>query len=184
MIATDQRLRSGGVWAFTIKSFAVVAALALNIVLARVLPPADLGTYFTVFSIVGVLAVVAQFGLQRAVIRYVASDLAEGRPGAARQIISKVFIHGFVGAAVVAIIIITGGGERIANIVLSTRSISALLPFIAAWVAAQSILSLTAETVRSLADIRSATFIADLLFSILFLIALCTMWFARGASTL
>ena len=74
----DIVLRDGS-WTFALKIASMGASLAVSIVLARLLDPELLGTYFLILSFVSFAALVAQLGLNLAVVRLLAESLALGQ---------------------------------------------------------------------------------------------------------
>ena len=78
-----KKLLKGGAWAFAGKLTAAVSALLINMFLARVLSPDELGVYFLAFSFVTVVSIIAQLGLGQVVLRYVAESVGIGSPSRA-----------------------------------------------------------------------------------------------------
>jgi O-antigen/teichoic acid export membrane protein len=74
------RLLSGGVWVVAGKILGGPVVVVTNMLLARVLSPAELGAYFLAFSLVTVCATVAPLGANRAVVRFVAEAIGLNRP--------------------------------------------------------------------------------------------------------
>jgi len=180
MVGVGQRLRSGGIWVFAIKMAAMLASLSVNIVLARILSPDDVGAYFAIFSLVSVLTVVAQLGLQRAVVRFAAQARARRNTGAVYQVVGAVLLHGTLAGSFVAVVLLIGGGRWLSDSVLKSPAILDLVGIIGLWVVAQTVLVLTAESLRGLANVPSATFFRDLIFSLLFLVVLVVLWTLRN----
>ncbi|MBC7802968.1 MAG: oligosaccharide flippase family protein, partial [Candidatus Parcubacteria bacterium] len=74
--------RAGG-WTLAGRLLLALAAFAVNVVLTRLLPPAEVAGYFLLLSLVTVVALVAQLGLPTTVVRYAAESLGQSRGGRA-----------------------------------------------------------------------------------------------------
>jgi O-antigen/teichoic acid export membrane protein len=182
--ALKSRLIRGSIWAFGGQAITVIAALAANVFLARLLAPNEMGLYFLAFSLASSAAIVAQLGLNRTVVRLVAESIGADNPGRALAAVRKIFRLAILGACVVAGLLFTGIGEWLAlNIFNSAMLAKALVP-IALWVIVISVRSLQAETFRGFHDIRSATVFGDALSRTVLVVMLAAHWITRGSATL
>ena len=68
-----ERLVSGASWAFLGRMLALPVGLLSTMLLARLLSPADLGAYFLAFSLANLLAILAQLGLGRPMVKLIAA---------------------------------------------------------------------------------------------------------------
>ena len=103
------------------KAGGVALGLVSNALLARILTPDELGSYFLFLSIVTVAAVVAQLGLNQAIVRIVAESRAVDLPGRARLSISFGFKTVLVSALFLASLLHAGLGAWIAGEIFSSE---------------------------------------------------------------
>jgi O-antigen/teichoic acid export membrane protein len=75
-----RRLLSGGAWALGSKILVALARLISSVLLARLLTPEALGTYFLAYSILNVGTSLAALGLTGTVVRLVAQGMSLKRP--------------------------------------------------------------------------------------------------------
>src|SRR5918998_3010171 len=85
-----RRLLSGGAWAFGSKILVALAGLVSTALLARLLTPQALGTYFLAYSILNVGTSLAALGLTGTVVRLVAQGMGQNLYGRVRRVISTV----------------------------------------------------------------------------------------------
>jgi O-antigen/teichoic acid export membrane protein len=74
-------------WAFVGRASFVGGSLIVNVLLARILRPEELGVWFLLAGIVTLTALLAQLGSHGSVIRFIAESLATGKTGRARSAI-------------------------------------------------------------------------------------------------
>jgi O-antigen/teichoic acid export membrane protein len=67
-MATEKRLLRESVWVVGGRVFGIATAIGSNVVLARVLKPADFGSYFVLASILTFATLAAMFGLNAALV--------------------------------------------------------------------------------------------------------------------
>lgn len=92
--------------AFAAQLLAIVAGIASQVFLARLLPPDVLGIFFLTQSLVLVAANVGEFGLSRPITRMISADLGSGRAGSALRVLrSAVGISGVAGFVVIVLFI-------------------------------------------------------------------------------
>lgn len=148
-------LLRGSAWAFLARMLAVASGFAVQVLLARLLPPAELGAYFLVQSVVAVAAMLAQAGLNRTLIRQIAESLGVGRPGRARGALVKAsgLACLLVGAAA-GLYALLGGwlGRSVFDSVAMAGAVAAA----STWVAAQALQSLVAGAVRGFHRVGTA----------------------------
>jgi O-antigen/teichoic acid export membrane protein len=151
------RLLSGGAWAVLGKAVAAVAAIVANAVLARLLPPSDLGIYFLLLSLVLTLSTAAQLGMNYAVVRFTAAALGRGEGAEARHAMIGAIGVGLAGAACGFVFFALPSTASLIGRVFEQPPSAALLPLAGVWLFALAWQSLVAESFRGLHDIRMAT---------------------------
>ena len=100
------RLLKGGLWVGFGLAGNLVATVGLTMILARLVSPAELGTYFLAFSAITILGTVSQLGLNKSVVRFVAEQIAASKLGEAKRTIYSVFQLGMLSTVSLAAIIL------------------------------------------------------------------------------
>ena len=178
-----RRLISGGAWAFAGRMLTAITGLLLNVLIARVLPPAGVGAYFLLGSFVTVAVLIAQLGLQRAIVRLVAESVASGHPGRAHGVIIGVLRIGLVAAVVVAVLAWINR-HLVGEELFHSQAIADVMWLGALWIVVRSLLALLAEGFRGFHDIRLATLFNGLASNSLLLILLFFCWIGLLPKTL
>jgi O-antigen/teichoic acid export membrane protein len=155
-----QRLVRGSSWAFLGRTLALPAGMLQAIVLARLLTPAELGTYFLALSLAGLAAIFAQIGLGRTMVLLVASAVATDRPQAARHAIRVAFVTTCITGALAALALSDGPGRWIARLLEDAAGLQAVLGTVALLLAL-ALMDLLAETFRGFHDLRWASLLGD-----------------------
>ncbi len=166
-----RRLLRGGGWALLGRALALPAGLALAMLLARLLPPAELGAYFLATSLVALLAIVAQGGLARPMVKLVATALATDRPQAARRAVHVALAVTVLGGAILGAAIATGPGRLLAGALRDGAILVPVLRAIGALVLLYALIDLCVETLRGFHDLRAASLLGDTLAQRLLLMA-------------
>ncbi|MEK6749687.1 MAG: oligosaccharide flippase family protein [Pseudomonadota bacterium] len=178
------RLLSGGAWVFVGRIIGAPAGFAVNILIARLLSPHDVGVYFLMVSLVLAAVAVAQWGLQIAVVRLVSEALGQGLGGRARGAVFAVLKIGVIGACIVALAVGSIGGRVLTQHFGAPQQLQDAIWYGAAWIVALTLLNLMAETFRGLQDYRLATIFGGPAHSILLLGFLGTVFFIQGKCSL
>ena len=185
-----RRLLSGGAWAIGGKAGAVVLGLSSNILLARLLTPAEFGTYLLIVSVVSAGGLVGCLGLNKSTVRFVAESLGLGQPGRAKRMIRAVLGIGALGALGAGSVYLLANGFL--ESLFDAPALAAVAGLIAGWIAISTVQELFAETFRGFHDIRLATLFgslavgnsAGLVTRGLFLACLAGLWFGRDEADL
>jgi len=176
-IAIRRKLTNGGVWTLIGRGIAIIAAVAINALLARVLSPQNLGTYFLVFSIALFLSNFSNLGLSRSIVRIIPGLMAEGKTQAARQVILFSLIVVSISAFIFALMIGLGGGSWAAENIFHSKSIAAVSFYLAVLVFLLSLRNLLAEILRALYNIFVSRFIDDFGHDLILLPIIGAFWF-------
>lgn len=172
-----QRLVSGAAWAFGAKIIGVSSGMVVNALLARMLPPEEMGAYFLVISVVMFAALLARFGLKQTVVLLVAESMALSKPGRARATLRIVYFIVTLGVVAVAGAYYFGFGEWLAEDVFSIPILVTVTGLTALWIAVLAFQTPVAETFRGLHDIRLAVFLDGTLAGALLASVLAVFWF-------
>lgn len=186
-----RRLISGSAWALGGQFGAAAAGLLSNVLLARLLTPAEFGAYLLVLSLVAVGSLVGCLGLNRAAVRFVAESVSLDRPGRARRAVRVVVGLGLIGAVAAGIAYALVGGA-LARGVFGTPLLASVVGLTAAWIVVSALQDLFAETFRGFHDVRLATLFggiaignsSGLVMRALLLASLAWIWFSGGATDL
>jgi O-antigen/teichoic acid export membrane protein len=150
-------LLEGSSWALGTRVAGAFLAVGLNALLARLLSPAELGAYFLVSSVVAVGVMIAQFGLPKAALRFVAEGLTAGRTDRVRATVRASLLAGLAGGALVGLSLNLGVGNFIANRVFDSPLMYGAMGVAALWVVVLSVQGILAEIFRGFHDIRWAS---------------------------
>ena len=166
----------GSAWVFGAKIGTIILGLVLNVLLARLLPPGQLGAYFTSYTLVLIGSTIAQLGLDRAVVRLVSAALAVGLPGRARDSMRTVFLVSSLGALAMGVLLITGVGGWLARDIYHANVLVAAMPLIAGWLVITAVQGICVETFRSLQRFAAATIFDAIAIDILLATAFGTIY--------
>jgi O-antigen/teichoic acid export membrane protein len=151
-----RRLLSGGAWAFGGRILIVATGLVSSVLLARLLTPQALGTYFLAYSIVSAGTSLGQLGLTTTVVRLVAEGIGLNLFGRVRRMISVVLGVGTLGALGVGLAYLLFGDD-LAKIVFNAPALAAVTGLVAGWIMVGTVQGLLGETFRGFHDVRLAT---------------------------
>jgi O-antigen/teichoic acid export membrane protein len=158
-----RRLVRGGGWALLARAVALPIGLLQAMLLTRILTPTEVGAYFLAISLIGVLAILAQVGMSRPMVKLVASALATDRPQAARHAIRVALLVTLTSGILLALALAAGLGEALSAILDDGVALRGVLPIIAVMVLAFALIDVVAETLRGFHDLRAASAFGDYL---------------------
>ncbi len=96
------RVLSGGFWMLGSRGIQAVCGMLVSMLLARMLAPGDLGTYFILTSITLLGSMLAQFGTHQSIVKLIAGGMAQGDEAGVRRSLRSVLVIAMCGSAVVA----------------------------------------------------------------------------------
>ncbi|UCH26972.1 MAG: oligosaccharide flippase family protein [Trueperaceae bacterium] len=182
-----RRLLSDGSWAFGAKLVTTLATLVTNVLLARLLTPAEFGTYILAISIVSFGAATGTLGLNQVVVRFVAESLAKRDAPRARRVIVislRLGVLGTLGLSAAYLLL----NPYLNQHLFSSPLLVSLAGLIAAWAALTVLQRLIGESFRGLHDIRYASIFRGwkegMLSSVLTVAGLAVLWFYAGRTGL
>ncbi len=147
--ALARRLLRGGAWVTLGRISGIALAFVLHMVLARQLEPAAFGAFALVISLITFCSIVARFGLDRVLLRF----LSEGRsPQQALREARAIARSSVPAVAVLAGLLLTQYGSE-----LGIGSSPALVLLIVAALALHAIVQIVAEALRGLHRLDWAT---------------------------
>jgi O-antigen/teichoic acid export membrane protein len=166
------------------KVVTATSRLAATALLARLLSQEGLGAFGLAFSFATAGAMVAQLGVQQAVVRLVAESMGSQRPGRARAAIRLVFRYCTLGNGLVAVPLLMGGGSFLALRLWDSPLLASSMVGIVVWIVAWSYQVLVSETFRGFQDLRSATIFGGVITWALAALLLGALGVAGGRVTL
>jgi O-antigen/teichoic acid export membrane protein len=144
----------------------MILGIVINALLARLLSPAEFGGYLTCFTIVIVGGLIAQLGLDRAVVRLVSASIGIGDPGQARHAIERVLAIGAIGSLAVGAVVGVAG-PWMGRHVYHSEIVADVSLFTGGWLVASAMQSLLVETFRGLQRFDLATLLDAVLLDVL-----------------
>lgn len=170
------RLLRGGLWVVGGKSSVIITGVLNSALLTRLLSHEEMGVYFLLFSFVFIASIVAQFGLNAAIVKIGAETLGNGLPKTAISNIVKIISLGLISITVVAVLVVTKLGDWIVLDLLELSELREKLWYVAIWMAILSGLHLFAEAFRAVHEIKMATLFRDVIHRAILLTILLSLW--------
>ena len=168
------RLRSGLGWSTAGRFVALPAGAATNVLVARALPPTDVGAYFVIVNLVSILALVSMLGLNQAVVRGVSEAMTRGRSaGAAAVVRTSLRITAVVSIAFGIIYLLAG--HAVGRHVFGSATIAAETGWIALFIPLTALRLLVPEAFRGFNDIKWATILGDAATNVTLAVALAAI---------
>ncbi len=166
---------SGGAWALLGKVLGSLAALAINVLLARLMTMADMGLFFIATSIVHFISVIALLGLQKTVIRLAAEALAKEDLLLLKGVIKRVMVICLMSALLVAAIIQLVGADII-RYTFKADSIAEYIGWLSIWAVFLTLGTIVAESFRGMHNIRDAALYSGFFTSAFMVLMLYSVW--------
>lgn len=174
------RVLSGSAWALGGKIFLAAKGVLLNMLLARMLPPAEFGVFFLAQSLVVLGTTIGMLGVNRSIVRVIAESCAAGDQAKAADWIRSAFLLVTAGAVSVFLLLIVFRGPFTLT-VFDSPLLFAAAWLIAGWMVANILQQIVAECFRGFHDIRGATVFGGALSGLLLLVSLSIMMFVGDA---
>jgi O-antigen/teichoic acid export membrane protein len=152
-----EKILSGGFWAFTFKLITGFLGLLVNILLVRIMPLNDMGSYYLTHSMVTIFSLVAQFGLPQLIVRLVSENLTQNKANELKGNIYTIAIIGIFSCFVVGMLVIFYAGEWMSIYFFDDPKMITIINLAAFWMVALSFQQILVETYRGLHDIKMAT---------------------------
>jgi O-antigen/teichoic acid export membrane protein len=178
------RLIFGMFWTLAGNAIATVSALLGTMLLARLLSPREIGTYFLLFSLVTIAAVIAQFGLSKSTVRLIAESIGKDQSSSPRDVVRSIFILASVTTSIICAVLYFYGIDFIKESIFKSDDILLLKPIIIIWIAMLVVRALTMESFRGLHNIKLATLYGEPLTRTILACLLFVLWFFYRESNL
>lgn len=166
LASVRRRLLRGSSWVLVGRVVSIVLGVVINSLLARLLTPDEFGAYFTCFTMVILGSLVAQLGLDRAVVRLVSAALGTGQPGKARHAIERIFAIGATGSLAIGVAMAVFG-PWLARNVYHSELVASVSLLTAGWLVASALQSLFVEAFRGLQRFDLATLLDAVIIDVL-----------------
>lgn len=180
----QSQLVSGGAWAISSKVLLVITGLIINALLTRLLTPQEVGAYFLTLTLAGCASMLAQLGLDHAIVRLVAESLGLNKLLRARRAILKVLLLLSCGILVIALVLFYGLGDLLATRLFRSSIISEVIGLTIIWFAVVAFSGVIAEIFRGFQDIRYASIFGGLFARIISVLLFALLWIYQGHSDL
>jgi O-antigen/teichoic acid export membrane protein len=151
---------SGLGWSTVGRFAALPAGAAANILIARALPPTDVGAYFVIVNLVGILALVSMLGLNQAIVRGVSEAMTRGRPAAAGAAV-RTALRLTAAVSIAFGIVYLLVGHAIGENIFGSTAIAGATVWIAVFIPLTAYRLLVPEAFRGFSDIKWATILGD-----------------------
>jgi O-antigen/teichoic acid export membrane protein len=165
----------GSAWAFFGKISSLGLGFATNIILARIMSPDELGAYFLIVSIATVAALVGQLGMNQAVVRFVAGNIACNQISVARANIVKVCAVVAVGSCLSGVLYVVLNG-LVAEKIFATPIVATATGLVFFWIIASALRGIAAECFRGLHDVKMASLFELFAYAFFFFVLIVTVW--------
>ncbi len=170
------RFISGTSWALTAKIISGASTFGVNVLLARLLAPEDLGSFFLVLSIVNTFSIIGQWGLGRGLVKLIAAALSDGHPGKARSAMTSSFIIVTFVCLTLALLIISPVGYWFLEKLSGSGQVTLFAGLIGIWIVIKGLQGIVGESFRGLHDIRFASIFGGMVTAILAMIFYLFVW--------
>lgn len=148
------RMRSGARWVVATRVLGITVTLALNVVLARTLAPADFGRFTMLMSLIALVGFFCTLGLSNAVVRFVAESVAQGDRSRARQVLGQGYRLVLIATLVVSLTVMAAWHWLASWLSLPE---SGMAPLIGLNIGLLALIQLTSESLRGLHELRVAS---------------------------
>ncbi len=150
---TQKRLLKESVWVIGGRVFGIATAIGANVVLARVVSPADFGSYFVLASILTFASLVAMFGLNTGLVRFVSEGIGIGDLGQVTLALRRgtgLALIALISGALLCWLFVRYWGQDLFQI----PDAETIAPLLAVSVIAWGVIQLCAALLRSFHDSR------------------------------
>lgn len=173
MLVARSLLISDGIWVVGARLLTALSAMVVQLLLARLLAPADLGGYFIALSLTMPLMVVGQLGLGPIALRETAAALADQAPARAAAVVGHALQPAAIGA--VGVLAVTGLAGSLAAFSMTASILCGV------WAALLTFQSLLGELLRGCGRPRFAALLNGTLGNLTTLPPLLVFWGSQTA---
>jgi O-antigen/teichoic acid export membrane protein len=153
-------MRSGLGWSTAGRFTAIPAVAVANVLVARLLPPSDVGAYFVIVNLVNILALLSMLGLNQGVVRGVSEAMTRGRPAAAGAVVRTSVRFTTVASLALGVGFLLVG-HLVGRHVFGSQAIAGVTVWVALFIPVTAFRLLVPEAFRGFNDIKWATILGD-----------------------
>jgi len=157
-----QELMHGAAVAFLLKVVAAGMAFSLNVVLARLLGAEGSGIFFLTLTIVIIVSAVGRIGMENALVRFVASNVAAGHSAKVLGVYKKAMLYTFLVASSLALLLYLMT-PWLSQIVFSKPELEKPLSIMSSSVVFLALLTLHAHALQGLKKIAASISVLSLI---------------------
>jgi len=179
-----KRLLRGSIWTVMGRAVGIGAGLVINVLLARLLTPEDMGAYFLTISVVLVAALIAQVGLPTAIVRLIAESLGKGDGGRARMTIKLSIVLCGLFSLIIAGSFYLGVGQWVASSIFESAPMKKVVGIATLLIIVITLQGLIVEIFRGFHDMRFTTLFGGMTTSLFSAIAFGLIWMLQGHAEL
>lgn len=171
-----QRLLHGGQLATIGKFVGTAAALLLNALLTRLLPPESVGAYYILVSIVVVGTQVSLLGGQQAIVRLLGAGLTSDDPTAPRRALKSTLLVVVSGIMIVGASYAFIVGEWLGPNIFDSTLIATTAGVTAVWIIFRSIQNFISQTFLGFHQLGRAAFFEQPVSMVILVTCVSTLW--------
>lgn len=157
----------GGALVVVARLLVISAGLGIQVILARILPPEELGAYFLTQSVVSTIAVFGQAGLGRPLMRDLARFVGRNELSHARSLLLLGLRISLLPVAGLAAAYAVGAGSWLANTAFSSPTMAGASVAAAGWLAGTAFQGLGAAAIRGFHAVGTAAFLEGAISNVL-----------------
>lgn len=150
-----QELLRGASVAFALKVLAAGLAFGLNVVLARLLGAEGSGIFFLAFTIVLITAAIGRVGMENALVRFIAANIAANQPAKVLGVYRKAMFYSLIAATVLSILLYLLA-PWMSQVIFSKPELARPLAIMAIAVVPLALLTLQAHSLQGLKNIAES----------------------------
>ena len=185
--ATDRlgsRIARGGIWVLLNRVLVAGTQLLILMLLARLLPPSELGIYFIISNLVIIGSVLVQLGIPQVVIKQVAESLETATIEHTRSVLRSCLMLTSLSAVVFFLLYLMGVADWLALTVFKSPVMLPLMLPVTLWLLIQAIQRVVGESFRGLHDMRLAAIFGGMFSGVLTTFLLLGLVLVSGTATL
>ncbi|MGB5540793.1 MAG: oligosaccharide flippase family protein, partial [Gammaproteobacteria bacterium] len=176
MSLTGNKMIVDGVWVLTGRVVSMLSGLLVIVFITRLLDSAEVGFYFLCFSLITILALVSQLGMNLAVVRLIAEALSNEKHEQAASVATlavKVVAKAIVVVSCLGLFFVV---IKPPEVFVSLSLDRYVLLILMVWFSFQTMLGIISESLRGYHDVRAATLYGATLPGLLSVVAMYLLW--------
>lgn len=152
-----ERIASAGGWAFAAKIVTSLLTVCLTAIVARIITPSDLGTFFLCFSVITFLSLIARFGLDQVAVRLVSENITIGNFSCVKPIVLKVLLLNSLFLLIISLILLLGAADWLTSSFFKNSLMANIPELLILWLIVITLQLLIPDIFRGFRDFRLAS---------------------------